>query len=252
MVEAAVAPERESEREPDQESEPKPQEVEPEVVLTEDDLAAAIVATWLGTINKGVDSDVAVAGYLLKIMPPGVLGSPELAAKVAHSVARMVSEGLPDRKGVPPREEVSEPLDASIGEVVDLAWSRGWFGRTAFAREMSYRARFAAAAAKRLGAAMLRGDDKQPARERRAFDQHRDAQTHREKAWASLDAAVDRWGQMLSWNAIDDGKTTPECKAADGKNFLVYRPPSIGLPGIGPHGNCRCWAGAPNPGAMVI
>jgi SPP1 gp7 family putative phage head morphogenesis protein len=46
----------------------------------------------------------------------------------------------------------------------------------------------------------------------------------------------------LGWYAILDKKTSPECRAANGKNFDPINPPPIGLPGT-VHPKCRCTAG---------
>lgn len=50
----------------------------------------------------------------------------------------------------------------------------------------------------------------------------------------------------LGWYAVLDKKTSPECRAANGKNFDPLQPPAIGLPGT-VHPRCRCVPGPPHP-----
>jgi hypothetical protein len=101
----------------------------------------------------------------------------------------------------------------------------------------------------------LRGADDPAAQkdqENRHFRQHQAAQTARELGAMRLDAAQAAYGRTLGWYAQDDARTTPECRAADGKNFDVRHPPAIGLPGVGPHHGCRCTPGAPHAGAAFL
>lgn len=50
----------------------------------------------------------------------------------------------------------------------------------------------------------------------------------------------------LGWYTVLDKRTSPECRAADGKNFDPLQPPTIGLPGT-VHPRCRCLPGPPHP-----
>lgn len=93
----------------------------------------------------------------------------------------------------------------------------------------------------------------QLARERRFFEQHQAAMWFRAAAAGKIDMAVAVHGDLLGWYAVrGDGRTTPDCKAADKHNFYVSRPPDIGLPGIGPHFGCRCEPGPPWPGGKLL
>lgn len=56
---------------------------------------------------------------------------------------------------------------------------------------------------------------------------------------------------LLGWYAVNDARTSSECRAASGRNFYFNRPPVIGYPGA-VHPNCRCTPGPPHPrGTMV-
>lgn len=119
----------------------------------------------------------------------------------------------------------------------------------------TYRALYLVNAAKRLGRAVKDPDltvGGQLAKERRYFAQHKTAQTEREQAAQRLDAASNSYGPLLGWYSRGDGRVTPACAWADGKNFRPDQPTTIGLPGLGPHVGCRCIAGPPHHTAAVI
>lgn len=83
--------------------------------------------------------------------------------------------------------------------------------------------------------------------ERRYLAQHLDAGRARREAAGKVDEAAARFGPMLGWYAVLDGATTPECRAAHGKNFAAARPPAIGYPSTLHGGACRCRPGPPWP-----
>jgi|GEM_PF-2091767 len=56
---------------------------------------------------------------------------------------------------------------------------------------------------------------------------------------------------LLNWRAVIDTRTTPECRAANGKNFRADRMPDIGWPGS-VHRACRCTCGPEVPGAPLL
>lgn len=124
-----------------------------------------------------------------------------------------------------------------------------------YAREMLFRARFAANSFKRLYRAEREGGQEglkaQLAREDSYYKAHRRVSEHRESHLALLDEAARQWGDLLSWRAVLDGRTTAECRAAHGKNFRITSPPMIGLPGL-VHPLCRCVAGPPRNNAPLI
>jgi hypothetical protein len=66
-----------------------------------------------------------------------------------------------------------------------------------------------------------------------------------------VDFVAKKHGELLGWYAKMDKRTSAECRAADGRNFLVLQPPVIGYPG-GVHPHCRCVPGPPHPGAKMV
>jgi hypothetical protein len=83
------------------------------------------------------------------------------------------------------------------------------------------------------------------------FNQHVLAQQQRMQAANRIDGLAQQYGPVLGWYDVEDAKTTPECRAAAGKNFSALTPPIIGWPGI-VHMNCRCYPGPPYAnGAML-
>jgi len=128
---------------------------------------------------------------------------------------------------------------------------------------LARRAAFAVAAATRVAGAMAearaQGEDVDAAaeaqilKESRYFQQHLDAMWARAAAAGQIDLEAAAHGNLLGWQSVrGDGRTTAECKAADGGNFYVDDPPDIGLPGIGPHFGCRCKPVAPWPGGRLL
>jgi SPP1 gp7 family putative phage head morphogenesis protein len=95
--------------------------------------------------------------------------------------------------------------------------------------------------------------------EARYFQRHLYAEGRRLRSAALVDMAArlngDREGleqaTLLGWRAVIDGRTTPECRQAHGKNFRADRIPDIGWPGA-VHIHCRCSAGPAIPGAPLI
>jgi hypothetical protein len=89
-------------------------------------------------------------------------------------------------------------------------------------------------------------------KERRYFDQHLGAERGRREAAARVDRVAKRSGlTTLGWHAQMDDRTTAECRAANGHNFDVTRPPSIGYPGA-VHPSCRCRPGPPFAGEPLV
>jgi hypothetical protein len=88
-------------------------------------------------------------------------------------------------------------------------------------------------------------------KERRYFAQHLDAIRNRAQAAMDVDMAALRYGPLLGWNTIHDSRTSPECAAADGKNFRADVQPRIGWPGA-VHLHCRCYPGPARIGARML
>lgn len=123
------------------------------------------------------------------------------------------------------------------------------------------RAQFVVSAAKRITADMklAQSEGKSVSRalafsigkEKRFYGQHLDAIYQRTMAAAKVDGAADEYGDLLGWYTVHDGKTSPECKAADQHNFYASAMPMIGYPG-GVHPHCRCYPGPPYAGAQIL
>jgi SPP1 gp7 family putative phage head morphogenesis protein len=75
---------------------------------------------------------------------------------------------------------------------------------------------------------------------------HNAAQLNRRNAALEVDKAA--VNGICGWKAKMDAKTSPECRAANGLNFRVSDPPSIGWPGA-VHPHCRCRPTRPHLGA---
>jgi hypothetical protein len=109
--------------------------------------------------------------------------------------------------------------------------------------ETAFRSMYVLNAARRLQAAWnsdgIPGLRAAVATERRYLQQHKEAQANR--AWAAelVDRAAAGENIPLRWKAVLDGRTSPECRAADGGLFWPSRPPAIGYPGT-VHPHCRC------------
>lgn len=87
--------------------------------------------------------------------------------------------------------------------------------------------------------------------ERTYFSQHVRADAQRVVAASKIDALAEQYGPVLGWYAVNDQRTTSECRAASGKNFSALVPPAIGWPGI-VHVHCRCQPGKPHRGARML
>jgi SPP1 gp7 family putative phage head morphogenesis protein len=110
--------------------------------------------------------------------------------------------------------------------------------------EASFRAAYLVNAAVRLQNSLDAGMSPTDAvaAETKFYELHQAAQINRRNAAQQVDrVSVD--GEA-GWKATLDSKTSPECAAADGSNFRVDDPPSIGYPGA-VHPHCRCRAVRP-------
>lgn len=112
--------------------------------------------------------------------------------------------------------------------------------------EAYFRANYILAASRRLDEKFSRGIPRRVAlqQEKTFFNQHLEAARVRRKAAKQVDTAAARYGATLGWHATLDTRTSPECRAANGKNFEALRKPDIGYPGS-VHSSCRCRAGKP-------
>lgn len=114
-------------------------------------------------------------------------------------------------------------------------------GRVLNESELTYRAAYLANAGLRIKQRLDsgQGPDAAAAPERLLFRMHRAAQAGRARASNAVDVLAKRVGLRLRWRAVNDSKTSPECRAANGKLFDAAHPPVIGLPGA-VHPHCRC------------
>lgn len=119
--------------------------------------------------------------------------------------------------------------------------------------EPYFRATYILEASRRISADMKLGVPSGEAlqTERRFFDLHKQAADRRFAVARSIDVARERFGDTLGWYAKKDGRTTPECRAAHGKNFDATLMPRIGYPGT-VHMRCRCLAGPPHKNAKLL
>lgn len=109
-----------------------------------------------------------------------------------------------------------------------------------------FRANYVLAASRRLDDKFTRGIPRRIAmeQEKRYFEQHMESARNRRKAARAVDVAAGRYGATLGWHATLDLRTSPECRAANGKNFDATVRPPIGYPGS-VHPSCRCRPGRP-------
>lgn len=112
--------------------------------------------------------------------------------------------------------------------------------------EVTRRARYILAASRRLQAGGS------PKAEQALYQAHLAAEHGRIEGAREIDKAAAKWGPVLGWHSVRDGRTTKECMSSHGSNFSALRPPAIGWPGTLHGGNCRCRAVAPWPGGDLL
>lgn len=121
------------------------------------------------------------------------------------------------------------------------------------ARAPFYRSAYIENAVKRVHENVRKGSTLEDSidRERTFFRQHITSQRNRVRAARDVDRAASRFGLLLGWYTTMDSRTSPECLAANGKNFRVDDIPTIGYPGA-VHAFCRCKAGRPHRRAALL
>lgn len=205
----------------------------PPADLDDPALAIAVAAVLAGTLAPGITAAAAVAGLKVRFALSAA------AVTALGAVLNVVMEHPPPVTGV---------IGAASAQTSRMNTAR--------------RAQYVLAAAKRVMGAAVEARSKgepvsgavkaQLARERRFYEQHQAAMWQRSTAAGQIDMEAATHGNLLGWYARrNDGRTTPECLAADKHNFYVTRPPKIGLPGI-VHVGCRCKAGPPWPGGKLL
>ena len=146
---------------------------------------------------------------------------------------------------------------AAVAPVVALATSKPWGVNVQSLRsraateqnteaEGRYRAAYILTASRRVQQSLANGVslDKTMRDEQRFFAQHIEAQANRRRSALMVDQAAAKFGLELGWYAKIDSRTSPECRAANGRNFSVTQVPVIGWPGA-VHPFCRCRPGKP-------
>lgn len=200
---------------------PPPQQPQPAGDLTADTAAALIAA---GTLTEAV----------------GILAPVYLRMKISQAA---LSAALGVTMAMPPGQ----------------TGFHGPAGALAARTNLARRAAFVMSAARRMQTAIEQARAQHSPgvitdalrAERRYYGQHLVAAWGREKAAAAIDSASMIHGRLLGWYTVHTPTTTPECAAADRHNFYADTPPPIGWPGMA-HPGCRCYPGAPFPGAALV
>jgi hypothetical protein len=159
------------------------------------------------------------------------------------------------------RAALSTALDVVMSMPPETAGFYGPATSTVARINLARRAQFLVHSARRVqgdiahawsqGTPLLQTLRESATRERRFYGQHLQAGWNRANAAAAVDSAVMTHGNLLSWHAVLDARTSAECRAADRHNVLATEMPRIGYPGM-VHPHCRCWPGAPIPGAPLV
>lgn len=169
------------------------------------------------------------------------------------------------------RQRVSRTAASAAAQIV-LQWGQpdteplGAAGQRMQRLNIQRRAQYLLAAARRITRQL--GTDRSPdavagaiRRELQYWRQHVHAGTQREQAAAVADSTAAQHGApvraggkpvtVLGWHAVLDSRTDPQCRAANGKNWILERPPRIGIPGT-VHPACRCIPVPPYPTRRLV
>lgn len=194
---------------------------EQKAVQNDDDLTLTEAVLALLAVNASME---ATAGALAAV----------LAVPVSLCLAFLKQLGSAVLKAF--RRVTVKPKQKSAEKIADMA-------------NLRYRAAFIKNALKRIAAA----PDWKIAlkRELDFWKAHIKAGQRRKLMGKRVDFVAKRHGELLGWYAKMDNRTSAECRAADGRNFLAFTPPVIGYPG-GVHPHCRCVPGPPHPGAKMV
>lgn len=181
---------------------------------------------------------LATAGTLSEALP--ILAPLYLRMKISHAALQSV---LGVVYGMPPGQTGFHGAAGQYASRVNTA------RRAAFVMAAARRMQDAIGRARSLHQPGLITD--QLRAERRYYGQHLVTSWGREQAAAKIDSMSMIHGRLLGWYTVHTPTTTPECAAADRHNFLVDTQPPIGWPGMA-HPGCRCYPGAPIPGAALV
>lgn len=206
---------------------------------------AALVAAVLGLLAVGASAS-ALAGALARLLRVRRSAAAAAVSVIGYRPGEYrppFSPAAPTpQPGTATPDASSAPADDSGGAPEPSTVARD----IAVRAERSYRAAFLARSAQRIEKAVAAGKPLHAAseREKDLWRLHEDAYRRRRLAAARVDEAVDRHGLVLSWRAVIDKRTSMDCRAANGRNFRVDRPPRLGFPGAA-HPRCLL------PGSVV-
>lgn len=211
----------------------------PEQPMSDAAIVAALAALLVSAAAAAVTSTLVAAIVALLVRPPERRGEVRVTRTAATAVARLVLQQ---------RDRQVEPL--------------GMAGRRMQRLNVQRRAQFLLAAARRVTRQIGTGRTREAlvkalSAEQRFWRQHQEATAKRAQAAASTDSAIERHGvqttsgTVLGWSAVNDDRTSAECRAAHGKNWVLQRPPQIGIPGT-VHVHCRCKPVKPWPTKRLV
>lgn len=125
--------------------------------------------------------------------------------------------------------------------------------RQTAAEEVRFRAAFLLNSSRRIEDAWAKGTPpaEQAKREIRYWALHHQAAANRLERAREVDVASQAFGRLLGWYAVDDDRTSVECRRADGNNFRADQRPMIGWPGT-VHPHCRCRPGLAHAGGRMV
>lgn len=108
------------------------------------------------------------------------------------------------------------------------------------------RAQYLVNAARRVSAGAANGQlGESIDAEQKLFAAHQAATRKRQEAGQTVAEAEASHGPVLGWYAVDDSRTTADCRRMDKRNFYAHEAPPIGYPGA-VHPHCRCTPGRPH------
>lgn len=168
----------------------------------------------------------------------GISASPRIARRALRSALQEA-------------ERFPQPRLAGIGMAQRNVVSMNTVRRAAYIVSATRRIASEMSAARARGETLEQGLSEAISRENSYFVQHVNADAQRVVSASTVDALAGQYGDVLGWYAYEDGRTSPECAEANGKNFRASEPPNIGYPGV-VHVACRCYPGPPHREAEML
>lgn len=236
---------------------PAPLEPYPYEQPPPDDDDNPVVAAVIAALVVFFASSAAISAVLLPARLVEMLVSLGIAPKAARAAGKLAlsvpmtgrsrygAPTLPDN-GIGPGSGPAAPGNQpGPGPKPAPKPSRGSGGAPSMSRRVAadeprMRARYVYNAARRLTIHLVDGTFLPGLQtERNNLQAHVRAGRNRQAAAQALDDVAQREGPLLQWVAILDDRTTPDCRALNGRIFTVDNPPAI--PGA-VHPRCRCKA----------